>query len=174
MQRPKKSMDELDRISSEEFKMLPKKPIIVLLDNVRSAHNVGSIFRTCDAFLVEKIYLCGITPTPPHPEIHKTALGATDHVKWEHVEESLCIAEQLKNEGYTILSVEQVHLSTPLSEIDISNHKKSVLIFGHEVYGVDQKLIDISDICIEIPQRGTKHSLNVSVCAGIVLYQLVN
>lgn len=174
MQRLKKSMEELDRVSSIDFKKLPKKPFIIVLDNVRSAHNVGSIFRTCDAFLIEKIFLCGITPVPPHAEIHKTALGATEHVEWEYIAETETIIRKLKNEGYAIISIEQVHHSTPLSEVVLSYDEKAVFIFGHEVYGVEQKIIDLSDLCIEVPQRGTKHSLNVSVCAGIVLYNLVN
>jgi len=170
MQRQKKTMEELDRVSGAEYKKLKKKPLLVVLDNVRSAHNVGSVFRTCDAFLIEKIYLCGITPVPPNPEIHKTALGATESVEWEYAENADLLIQDLKASGHLMYSVEQTHKSIPLSETPVFKTNKCVLVFGHEVYGVSQSIVNQSDICIEIPQSGTKHSLNISVCAGIVLY----
>ncbi len=170
MIRLKKTMEELNRITSDEYKKQQKNSVIVILDNVRSAHNVGSIFRTCDAFLVEKMYLCGITPTPPNAEIHKTALGATEHVEWIYQPETSVVMNSLKESGYKIFSVEQTHNSVLLPEINIRGISKAALIFGNEVYGIGQEIINISDCCIEIPQMGTKHSLNVSVCAGIVIY----
>ena len=170
MLRLKKTMDELGRVSPEEFRKLKKKPVVVILDNVRSAHNVGSVFRTCDAFLAEKVFLCGITPIPPNSEIQKTALGATEHVEWEYFSKTSDIISDLKNNRYKIYSVEQAHNSIHLSDIELENNSKTALIFGNEVYGIDQEIIDISDFCIEIPQMGTKHSLNVSVCAGIIIH----
>lgn len=167
----KKTMAELDRVSCDQYKKLPKNPVIVILDNVRSAHNVGSVFRTCDAFLIQKLYLCGITPTPPNPEIHKTALGATDSVEWEYYEDVMEIVKKLKNEGVFIYSVEQAHNSIDLENLLIDKNQKCAVIFGHEVYGVHQQILEISDCCIEIAQSGTKHSLNISVSAGIVLYK---
>jgi 23S rRNA (guanosine2251-2'-O)-methyltransferase len=166
----KKTMDELDRVSSEKYKTLRKNPVIVVLDNVRSAHNVGSVFRTCDAFLVEKVYLCGITPVPPLPEIHKTALGASEHVEWEYQHDTIQLIKKLKNSDCNIYAVEQTHGSIMLSDVHQSDGKTSVLLFGNEVYGIEQKVLDICHETIEIPQMGTKHSLNVSVCAGIAIY----
>jgi len=170
----KKSMEELDRVSAGEFKQLKKNPLVVVLDNVRSAHNVGSVFRTCDAFLAEKVCLCGITPVPPNPEIHKTALGATETVDWVHAENTLDVIKTLKSEGYFVCAVEQAHHSVMLSDMKILPNQKIALVFGHEVHGVEEKVISECDICLEIPQNGTKHSLNVSVCAGIVIYHFSN
>lgn len=167
----KLKLEELGRISVEEFKETDKIPVIVILDNVRSMHNIGSVFRTADAFLIEKVYLCGITAKPPHKEIRKTALGATESVEWEYAEDIHSIVDLLKEEFYNILSVEQTEGSLNLSEFKIKSQKKYVLIFGNEVDGVQQSIIDKSDSCLEIPQSGTKHSLNISVCAGIVMWE---
>lgn len=162
---------ELDRVSEEEFKKQEKFPIIVVLDEIRSLSNVGSFFRTCDAFNVEKIYLCGITAEPPHREIQKTALGATETVEWESCESTLELVRSLKEEGVKICSVEQAEKTTLLEDVADLPDEKYALVFGNEVNGVDQEVIDISDFVIEIPQFGTKHSLNVSVCAGIVIWE---
>ena len=167
----KLAIEELNRISLDEFKSVGKIPVSVILDNVRSLNNIGSIFRTCDAFRIEKLYLCGITACPPHKDIHKTALGATDSVSWEYYESTLTIALKLKSESYTILSAEQAEGSTSLQNMELDSEKKYAIVFGHEVHGVDQQVIDISHACIEIPQEGTKHSLNVSVSAGIILWE---
>jgi 23S rRNA (guanosine2251-2'-O)-methyltransferase len=167
----KLSMDELNRLSVEEFKNIKKTSIIVVLDNVRSLHNVGSFFRTADAFQIEKIYLCGITGTPPNREIHKTALGATESIEWEHAASALDFLPALKKEGYTILSIEQTDTSIALQDFAISKEGKYVLIFGNEVYGVSESVIHASDNALEIPQFGTKHSFNVSVTGGIVLWE---
>mgnify|MGYP005996468609 CR=1 FL=1 len=164
--------EELDRISVDDFKKINKTPICLLLDNVRSMNNVGSAFRTSDAFLLEKIYLGGITATPPHREIHKTALGATESVDWEHVADPIKTVELLKKEGYIILAIEQVDESVSLEKFMPDVHQKYCLIFGNEVFGVDDKLIDLADACIEIPQFGTKHSLNISVSMGVVVWDL--
>ena len=161
---------ELNRISVEEFKKVDKTPVTVILDNVRSQHNIGSAFRTSDAFRIEKIYLCGICATPPTPEIHKSALGAEFSVEWEYSQETLPVVERLKAEGYTIISVEQAENSTMLQDFKIEDGRKYALVFGNEVKGVAQDVVDASDICLEIPQYGTKHSLNVSVSIGIVLW----
>ena len=162
---------ELRRISVENFKSSIKTPIVVILDNIRSAINVGSVFRTADAFRLKKIYLCGITPSPPHKDIRKSALGATKTVDWEYIENTENIILHLKSLGYLICSVEQVDDSIMLNKF--SNLEKPIaVIFGNEVDGVKQSVIDKSDYCIEIPQIGTKHSLNVSVCVGIVLWDL--
>ncbi len=168
----KKSMQELDRMTVEQFKTSRKVPLIVILDNVRSAHNVGSIFRTCDAFRVEEIILCGITPTPPDNEIRKTALGATESVAWRYESKTIDAINTLKKEGYLIISVEQAKNSVFLQDYTIKDSKLA-LVFGHEVYGVDEEIIQVSDVCLELEQFGTKHSLNVSVCAGIALYSLL-
>lgn len=170
--RQKKSMEELERVDSEGFKKLEKMPVTVVLDNIRSSHNVGSFFRTCDAFLVEKLILCGITPIPPNPEIHKTALGATETVEWEYFNNTEEAVNKLKTRSYTICSIEQAHGSINIRELEAKKNEKLAIIFGHEVYGVDQNIINNSDYCIEIEQRGTKHSLNVSVCGGIILHEL--
>lgn len=162
---------ELNRVSESEFKTQKKFPLIIVLDNIRSLNNIGSFFRTSDAFNVEKIYLCGITAKPPHRDINKTALGATDSVEWEHVESTEEIVKSLKQSGYSICSIEQAENTTALNEINNLNDSKFALVFGNEVDGVDQKIIDLSDRIIEIPQFGTKHSLNVSVCAGVVMWE---
>ncbi|MGE0090449.1 MAG: RNA methyltransferase [Bacteroidales bacterium] len=163
---------ELNRININEFKSSEKTPIIVVLDNVRSLNNIGSVFRTSDAFRVEKIYLCGITATPPHRDIQKTALGATESVDWKYYENALDAIQELKAANYKIISIEQVAGSISLEQFAVVNNQKYAVIFGNEVKGVQQKLIDISDYCIEIPQFGTKHSFNISVSAGIVLWEL--
>ncbi|WP_010663566.1 RNA methyltransferase [Marinilabilia salmonicolor] len=168
----KLKLNELGRISVKQFKESPKTPIIVVLDNVRSLHNVGSIFRTSDAFRLEAVYLCGITSAPPHKEIHKTALGAEDSVKWQYFNETTEAIEKLKSNGYLLLGIEQVEKSTPLEEFQTDTQQKYAVILGNEVKGVDQKVIDLCDKCLEIPQFGTKHSFNVSVSAGIVLWEL--
>ncbi len=164
--------EELNRISVEEFKAVEKTPVIVVLDNIRSLNNVGSAFRTSDAFRIEKIYLCGITGTPPHRDIQKTALGATDAVDWEYAEDTLALIHKLRQEGSLIASVEQAENSVSLEKFQPEPGKKVVCIFGNEVFGVDQRVVDASDLCLEIPQYGTKHSLNISVSMGIVIWDL--
>jgi 23S rRNA (guanosine2251-2'-O)-methyltransferase len=171
----KLSMDELNRKSVEEFKESEKLPIVVVLENIRSAYNVGSVFRTADAFLLSGIYICGYTAYPPHKEIKKTALGAEDTVHWKHFKKIEEAIEDLRAEGYAIYSVEQAKNSIPLNEFPDTSHaqQKIAVIMGNEVTGVEQSTIAISDGCIEIPQLGMKHSLNVSVAAGVVLWELV-
>ena len=164
--------EELDRLSVEDFKKVDKIPFTVVLDNVRSLHNIGSVFRTADAFRLEGIYLCGITATPPHREIHKTALGATESVSWEYREKTTEAVKELKEKGYQIYSVEQTEGALMLDQVKLSGRQKYALVFGHEIRGVDQQVVDLSDRCIEIPQYGTKHSLNISVAAGIVIWEL--
>lgn len=168
----KRSMEELNRLTGEEFALVKKMPVCVVLDNIRSLNNIGSIFRTSDAFRIENIHLCGITAKPPHREIHKTALGATDTVKWEYFEESLDSINQLKSEGYKIIVVEQAEGSSDLLDTELIPDGKTAVVFGHEVHGVQQEIVDLADECVEIPQLGTKHSLNVSVSVGIVLWSL--
>lgn len=163
---------ELERKNIEEFKASEKTPIIIVLDDIRSLHNIGSVFRTCDAFLIEKVYLCGITATPPNKEIHKTALGATDTVEWAYSKDVLEVIKQLKEDGVSIQSVEQVENSVMLNEFKVQETTKYALVFGNEVKGVSQAVVDLSDGVIEIPQLGTKHSLNISVSAGIVIWDL--
>ena len=163
---------ELHRLDIEQFKKAEKTPLIVILDNVRSLNNVGSVFRTCDAFLVEKIYRCGITATPPNKEIHKTALGATDSVAWEYAEDTLQVVERLKAEGVCVISIEQAEKAVMLNDFQLKAHTKYAVIFGNEVKGVAQEVVSLSDGVIEIPQYGTKHSLNVSVSAGIVIWEM--
>ncbi|MGS4346576.1 RNA methyltransferase [Myroides odoratus] len=163
---------ELDRKSVDEFKTSDKTPIIVVLDDVRSLHNIGSVFRTCDAFLIEKVYLCGITATPPNKEIHKTALGATETVDWEYEKDVIEVVKQLKEEGVSVQAIEQVENSVMLNDFQVEAGKKYALVFGNEVKGVSQGVVDLSDGVIEIPQIGTKHSLNISVSAGIVIWDL--
>ena len=163
---------ELERKSIETFKQSVKTPIILVLDDIRSLHNIGSAFRTADAFLIEKIILCGITATPPNKEIHKTALGATETVSWEHCNDVLEVIENLKKEGITVLAIEQVENAVFLQNFKIENDKKYALVFGNEVFGVSQEAVAMSDGCIEIPQLGTKHSLNISVSVGIVVWDL--
>lgn len=167
----KLKLEELGRISVEEFKETDKIPVVVVLDNVRSMHNIGSVFRTADAFLIEKIYLCGITATPPNKEIRKTALGATESVDWSYVEDANQLILDLIAEDFNILSIEQAEGSVSLADFKVEKEKKYAVIFGNEVDGVQQSIIDQSDACIEIPQGGTKHSLNISVCAGIVMWE---
>lgn len=166
-------MDELERISPDEFRQLQKLPIIVVLDNVRSMHNVGSIFRTSDAFLLEAIYLCGYTPRPPHRDIQKTALGATETVVWKSFETVQLAIDELNKNNYRLIAAEQTVGSLPLHQINFKTGERLAIIFGNEVEGVQQEVIDQCSACIEIPQLGTKHSLNVSVAAGIVLWKLV-
>lgn len=168
----KLKITELNRISVEEFKEADKLPLVVLLDNVRSLHNVGSVFRTADAFRVECIYLCGITATPPHAEMHKTALGAEFTVDWKYVDNAVDAVDNLKKEGYTVYSIEQAEGSVMLDSLELDPTKKYAVVLGNEVKGVQQEVIDHSNGCIEIPQYGTKHSLNVSVTAGIVIWDL--
>jgi tRNA G18 (ribose-2'-O)-methylase SpoU len=165
---------ELGRISVDAFKEVHKTPLIVVLDNIRSLNNVGSVFRTSDAFLIEKIYLCGITATPPNKEIHKTALGATESVAWEYVEDTLALVEKLKEENVKVLSIEQAENSTMLNDFTPENDQKYAVVMGNEVKGVQQEVVSASDVCIEIPQLGTKHSLNISVSCGVVLWDLFN
>lgn len=167
----KLKIDELNRLSTDEFKQADKLPLVVVLDNVRSLHNVGSVFRTSDAYLVEAVYLCGITSTPPHTEIHKSALGAEFSVDWKYFEHTLDAVAQLKADGYTIFSIEQAQGSTMLTDLQLDSDKKYAVILGHEVKGVQQEVVNASDGCIELPQYGTKHSLNVSVTAGIVIWE---
>jgi tRNA G18 (ribose-2'-O)-methylase SpoU len=170
MTRRKLKLEELNRLSVEEFRTAEKIPLTVVLDNVRSQHNIGSVFRTSDAFRVEEILLCGITATPPNAEIHKTALGAEDSVQWRYLDETLTAVRQLQDSGYTVYSVEQAEKSLSLETMELQRDKKYAVILGHEVHGVQQPVVDACDGCIEIPQFGTKHSLNVSVAAGIVIW----
>jgi tRNA G18 (ribose-2'-O)-methylase SpoU len=163
---------EMNRLTVEEFKLSAKVPVVIVLDNIRSQNNVGSVFRTADAFRLEAIYLCGITATPPHREINKTALGATDSVIWKYFSETTVALESLHNEGYCIIGVEQTNTSIPLHLFHPDKEKKYALIFGNEVNGLDDGLIPYFDDCIEIPQYGTKHSLNISVAAGIVIWDI--
>lgn len=163
---------ELNRLNVEEFKQSEKIPLIVVLDNIRSLNNIGSVFRTSDAFLIEKIYLCGITAQPPHKEIHKTALGATDAVDWAYEENTEELVQKLKAEKIQILSVEQAEQSTSLQSFYPIDGMKYAVIFGNEVRGVEQKVVNASDLCLEIPQFGTKHSLNIAVSCGIVLWDI--
>lgn len=165
--------DELGRISVEEFKSAKKEDVVVILDNVRSQHNIGSALRSCDAFRVRKIYLCGICAVPPSAQIHKAALGAEFSMDWEYCESTLAVVEKLRGEGYTIVSVEQAENSTPLGSFSREEDRRYALIFGNEVHGVAQEVVSASDICLEIPQYGTKHSLNVSVSVGIVLWEIL-
>ncbi|MBR4814016.1 MAG: RNA methyltransferase [Paludibacteraceae bacterium] len=166
----KLEITELNRITTEEFKKATKIPLVVVLDNVRSLHNVGSVFRTSDAFLVERICLCGITSTPPQPEIHKTALGAEFSVEWQYYEQTQEAVKEYKEKGYHIFSIEQVEDSIKLPDLQLEPDGKYVVILGNEVKGVQQEIVDMSDESIEIPQFGTKHSLNVSVTSGIIIW----
>jgi len=164
--------EELGRLSVGEFKEASKIQVVVVLDNIRSQNNIGSVFRTADAFRLEGIFLCGITATPPHREIHKTALGATESVHWEYYPDTVTAVTVLKEKGYLILSVEQAEGALSLENIQLYPDQKYALVFGHEVRGIEQKVLDLSDNCIEIPQYGTKHSLNISVAAGIVIWEV--
>lgn len=172
MKNRKLKLQELGRISVSDFKESEKTPIIIVLDNIRSLNNIGSVFRSSDAFRIEKIYLCGITAQPPHRDIHKTALGATESVEWEHCEDTVELVERLKSEGVTTLSIEQAENSLKLDEFMPVTNQKYAIIMGNEVDGVQQSVIDASDHVLEIPQIGTKHSLNISVCTGVVLWDL--
>jgi len=164
--------EELNRKSISEFRNSTKAPIVLVLDNVRSLNNIGSVFRTADAFLVEAIYLCGITATPPHREINKTALGATESVDWKYFPETADAVLSLRDQGFTVVSVEQADESVSLKDFIPEKGKKYALVFGHEIKGVAEEVMDLSDACIEIPQFGTKHSFNIAVSAAIVLWDL--
>jgi tRNA G18 (ribose-2'-O)-methylase SpoU len=168
----KLKITEMNRLTPEEFKSTSKLSLVVVLDNVRSLHNVGSVFRTGDAFLIEAVYLCGITSTPPHAEIHKTALGAENTVDWTYFEDTHIAVNQLKKDGYTVFAIEQAIGSTLLPELELDKTKKYAVILGNEVKGVQQSVVDQCDGCIEIPQYGTKHSLNVSVTGGIIIWEI--
>ena len=163
---------ELGRVSAQEYKELPETGLVVVLDNIRSAHNVGSAFRTSDSFKVDKVWLCGICAVPPSAEIHKSALGAEDSVSWEYVDDTMSAVQRLKDEGYTIVSAEQTTGSVMLGEFRPEQGRKYAVIFGNEVSGVRQDVVDASDFCLEIPQFGTKHSLNVSVSVGVILWHI--
>lgn len=167
----KYTVKELNRISVEEFKQSEKIPLVVVLDNVRSLYNVGSVFRTSDAYRVEKIWLCGLTCAPPNAEIHKTALGAEFSVDWASAPDTLQVVRDLQSDDYTVFSVEQVEGSVSLEDLKLDPAKKYAVVMGHEVNGVQQAVVDASDFCLELPQYGTKHSLNVSVTAGIVIWE---
>lgn len=164
---------ELNRPTVEEFKDKEKFPIILILDNIRSLSNVGAFFRTADAFNVKKIYLCGITAKPPHREIQKTALGATESIEWEHVEDVVALIKSLEKQNVKVCSVEQAEKTEMLNEFNVDKNQEYALVFGNEVDGVQQDVIDRSNHILEVPQFGTKHSLNVSVCAGVVLWEFV-
>jgi tRNA G18 (ribose-2'-O)-methylase SpoU len=163
---------ELDRLSVEDFKSKEKTPLIIILDNIRSLNNIGSVFRTSDAFLIEKIYLCGITAPPPHKDIHKTALWSTDTVAWEYAKNTLDVVEKLKSENIEVCAVEQTENATMLNDFKVEANAKYALVFGNEVKGVSQEVVSASDIVIEIPQFGTKHSLNISVSCGVVVWDV--
>jgi len=163
---------ELGRLNVNEFKHSAKVPLIVVLDNIRSLNNVGSVFRTSDAFLIKKIYLCGITATPPHKEIHKTALGATESVLWEYRESTQELLQELQSDGVKVGAIEQAENSVSLQNFEIEANTTYAIVFGNEVKGVQQEVVSMSDYCIEIPQFGTKHSLNIAVCCGVVLWDL--
>ncbi|WP_026950833.1 RNA methyltransferase [Algoriphagus mannitolivorans] len=169
----KLSMEELDRLSVEEFKETKKSPLVLVLDNVRSLNNVGSAFRTGDAFRIEKIFLCGITGTPPHRDIQKTALGATESVEWEYCLNTMEAVNKLKTEGYKICALEQVDNSIMLDKFSPESNQKYALIFGNEVFGVEEEVLKACDKVLEIPQLGTKHSLNISVSLGIAVWDLM-
>lgn len=169
----KKTMEELERVDAQENKQMQHFPITIVLDNIRSMNNVGSVFRTADAMNIEQILLCGLTPTPPHREIQKTALGATESVQWTQYASVEAALQQLKKEGYKIVGIEQVHDSQPLGQTSIDPSQKIALIFGNEVAGVSDEALALCDYCIEIPQYGSKHSLNIAVSTGIVLWECV-
>lgn len=162
----------MQRLSVDEFHEARKLPLIVVLDDVRSLHNVGSVFRSADAFRVEAVYLCGITATPPHPEIHKTALGGEDSVAWRYFPTATEAIESLHDDGFFVYSIEQVEGSTKLQNLQLDTDKRYAVVLGNEVKGVHQEVVDMSDGCLEIPQFGTKHSLNVSVTAGMVIWEV--
>ncbi len=162
---------ELNRLSVDEFKSVGKVPVRIILDNVRSLNNVGSVFRTSDAYLMEAIYLCGITATPPHNEIHKTALGAEESVHWEYFEDTLDAVKKAQAEGYTVFAIEQAENAKMLDEIELDKFEKLAFVLGNEVKGVKQEVVNACNSCIELPQFGTKHSLNISITAGIVIWE---
>ncbi|MEM7483816.1 MAG: RNA methyltransferase [Bacteroidota bacterium] len=164
--------DELNRLDVADFKKAEKSPILLILDNIRSLNNIGSVFRTADAFLVKKIYLCGITATPPHKDIRKTALGATESVDWEYRKDTLELIKELKTMGVTIAAIEQAEQAVMLNSFDVAETSTTALVFGNEVKGVSQEVVSASDVVIEIPQFGTKHSLNISVSAGVVVWDI--
>lgn len=170
----KLKITEMNRLTVEEFKEADKLPLVVVLDEVRSLHNIGAVFRTSDAFLVNRIYLCGITATPPNAEMHKTALGAENSVDWKYCKTTQEAVNELHEYGYTVLAIEQCKGSTMLNDLVLESDKKYAIVMGNEVKGVQQEVVDMCDGCIEIPQYGTKHSLNVSVTAGIVLWEFAN
>ncbi|MFH6768575.1 RNA methyltransferase [Gaetbulibacter aquiaggeris] len=163
---------ELDRLSVEDFKLVKKTPLIIILDNIRSLNNIGSVFRTSDAFLIEKIYLCGITATPPHKDIHKTALGSTETVDWEYAENTLDLIKKLQAQNIKVIAIEQAENATMLNDFNPEPQTTYALVFGNEVKGVSQNVVNESDIVIEIPQYGTKHSLNISVSAGVAIWDV--
>lgn len=168
----KLSLKELNRVSVKTFKQQKKAPFVIVLDNVRSALNVGSVFRTSDAFGIEKVYLCGITAKPPHKEILKTAIGATQSVDWEYNSSTVAVVKKLREEGYIILGVEQVEESVFLQDYQVETDKKYAIVMGNEVKGVSNEVMNVLDTCLEVPQYGTKHSLNIAVCTGVVLWDL--
>ena len=170
----KLKITELNRLTVDEFKKADKLPLAVVLDEVRSLHNIGSVFRTSDAFLVDCIYLCGITATPPHPEMHKTALGAEFTVDWKYVNNAVDAVDNLRKEGYIVYSIEQAEGSIMLDQLELDKTKKYAIVMGNEVKGVQQEVVNACDGCIEIPQYGTKHSLNVSVTTGIIVWEFAN
>lgn len=163
---------ELDRLSVDEFKDTKKTPIIIILDNIRSLNNIGSVFRTSDAFLIEKIYLCGITATPPHRDIHKTALGSTETVAWEHAENTMDVIKKLQDNGIKVAAIEQAEQAVMLNDFKPQPDTTYALVFGNEVKGVAQDVVSASDLVLEIPQFGTKHSLNISVSCGVVVWDI--
>ncbi|WP_312172013.1 RNA methyltransferase [Chryseobacterium sp.] len=167
----KLKLEELNRIDVETFKTTEKIPLIVVLDNIRSMHNVGATFRTADAFLIQKIILCGITPQPPHREIHKAALGATESVDWKYENDIITVIKELKSEGFEVIGIEQTTDSKMITDFTIDSSKKYAVILGNEVEGISDEALAHIDLFIEIPQLGTKHSLNVSVCGGIVMWE---
>lgn len=168
----KLSLEELDRLSVDEYREAPKTPLCIVLDNIRSLHNVGSAFRTADAFRLEKVYLTGITGTPPHREIEKTALGATSSVPWEYCAQPLDAIKRLKEEGYIVAVVEQTTESLQLNKFEPRTDARYCLVFGNEVHGVSTEVVEACDLALEVPQSGTKHSLNISVCLGIVVWDI--
>lgn len=168
----KLTMEELERLTVTQFKESDKIPVTIVLDNIRSQHNVGSIFRTADAFRIERIHLCGITATPPNREIQKTALGATESVEWSYFSSTLGSINELKTKGYVIIAIEQAVGSIDIADIQVIKTEKTAIVFGNEVHGVSDEVMEVCDMCIEIPQFGTKHSLNVSVSAGIVIWEI--
>jgi tRNA G18 (ribose-2'-O)-methylase SpoU len=172
MKHRKLKNSELQRLSPTQFKEVDKTPIIVILDNIRSLNNIGSVFRTADAFLVQKIYLCGITATPPHKDIQKTALGATESVEWEYAENTLDVVKTLQLQGVKVLAIEQAEEAVLLNDLTLDDHLTYAVVFGNEVKGVQQEVVSASDSVVEIPQFGTKHSLNISVSAGVVVWDL--